>query len=140
MTNEVRIKTVADTKQAEQAFDQLGKKMNLTASLKKVSSGFADINGAVRVAQDVLREVGEVYDETVGKTLAYAKSVREMALVSGTGAEATSRLVQVMDDFGVTSQTLETILRGAAQKGIQVTADSLANMADEYNALVAGKV
>lgn len=79
--------------------------------------------------------LGNAIKDSAEAFVAYGKSMTEMAAITGTGVEETSRLVQTMDDFGITQEKLNTILQQAAKKGFVMTVDSVAKLSDEYNAL-----
>jgi len=86
-------------------------------------------------AAGVVVGIGNAIKDSTEKFIAYGKAMTEMAAITGTGVEETSRLVQTMDDFGITQEKLNTILQQAAKKGFVMTVDSVARLADEYNSL-----
>jgi hypothetical protein len=140
--NEVKVTFTVDdqgtTKVAKinQAFDKSASSVkNMEAATKKASMSMADLWGAFSLAEKGLQVLKQGYDATVGSAMKYAGSVRDLSLVSGTGAEETSRLLQVLDDFEVSAEDVNTAVRKMTQQGIVPTTESLAQLSDEYLAI-----
>jgi hypothetical protein len=53
-------------------------------------------------------------------------------LVTGTGAEETSRFIQVIDDYQLTAEDATTATKALKEKGLVPTIDTLARLADQY--------
>lgn len=62
----------------------------------------------------------------------YAGSVRDVALASGSTAEEASRLIQVMDDFEITSQDVMVATKALTKNGMEPSLETMARLADEY--------
>lgn len=69
------------------------------------------------------------------ETLKYAREVRDLASVSGTGAEQASRLLQVLDDYELSAQDATAATRAMTKAGLTPTIETLAKLSDEYNAI-----
>ncbi len=121
----------------------------ISADTSKLQAGLAEAGGGLnktKLAMMALETVGvaalgalsDGVRKAVKETLSYAATVRQLSRVSGAGAEDTSRMIQMVDDLGISLGDLETAMRGAAQKGVVVTTDNLARMSDEYLALAPG--
>jgi len=65
----------------------------------------------------------------------YSQAVRDLALVSGTGAEESSRLLQVLDDFQITAEDVTAATRNMTKNGLTPTIDTLAKLSDQYLAI-----
>ena len=65
----------------------------------------------------------------------YDQQVKELMLRTGGTAEETSRLIQTVDDAGVSYETLTTAMRFAVKNGIETSIESIAKLSTEYNAL-----
>lgn len=65
----------------------------------------------------------------------YAGEVRDLALITGTGAEATSRFIQVIDDYQLTAQDAETATKRLKEKGLVPTIETLGMLATKYQAI-----
>ena len=122
MANEVTINIKTNTDQAK-------------AGLTNFRKSFTELNSAIQFARTGAELLGTAFDETVGKTLKYAATVRQMARITGEGAEETSRLIQLTDDLGVEQGDLEAAMSAAARKGIAFNTEHIAKLADEYVAL-----
>src|SRR5690349_14173994 len=70
-----------------------------TATNQKHRISLTDLKSGLDLAGQGIRLLKQGYDETVGSAQKYAASVRDLAAVSGAGAEESSRLLQVLDDF-----------------------------------------
>lgn len=142
MAEEVNI-TVKVTDNASRTLDGISKEFSNAATqtkttgtaMQNLSTKFMELNAKVELAKTAAAMLGGAYKALVGDTQEYAKTVRELSLITGSGAEETSRLIEFTDDFGISLGELETAARGAATKGIVLTTDALAKMSDEYLAL-----
>jgi hypothetical protein len=94
------------------------------------------LSGAAVTAAFKLVEQG--FKETVTVAQAYDQSVRDLMLSTGGSAEATSRLIQVVDDAGVSYDTLKTAMKFAVKNGIEPSTESLMKLSDQYLALAPG--
>lgn len=65
----------------------------------------------------------------------YAGSVRDLSLITGTGAEATSRFLQVIDDYQLTAEDATMATKALKEKGLVPTIDTLAMLAEKYQAI-----
>jgi hypothetical protein len=77
--------------------------------------------------------------ESIRATIEYADDIRRLALVTGTTAEETSRLVQVTDDYGLSVQDLDASVRKLTQQGLSPTVETLADLSDQFLALNPGQ-
>ena len=70
--------------------------------------------------------------KSVNEVVSYNKTIREMTLVTGLGSDEISRIVQVGDDWGVSTGDIRSALQMMNKKGITPSIDNLAILADEY--------
>ena len=108
------------------------------AAVKTSALKFTELESKVKLAQQAFTAIKKVVSETVGTFTTYAKTVEDMARVTGSGAEETSRLIQVADDLQISATDLSTALAGAVRKGINPSVDSIAALSDEYLKLQPG--
>lgn len=73
--------------------------------------------------------------ESVKATQDYAAEVEKLSYITGNSYEETSRLIQVADDYVVSTEALTMAQKSLAKDGIQLTTESLARLSDEYNAI-----
>ena len=107
-------------------------------TLKQTSLRFTELSSVVSLAKQAFQVAKKVVEETVGEFTTYAKTVEDMARVTGSSAEEVSRLIQVSDDLQISTASLEQAMAGAVRKGIDPSVDSIASLADEYLALAPG--
>ena len=107
-------------------------------TLKQTSLRFTELASVVGLAKQAFQVAKKVVEETVGEFTAYAKTVEDMARVTGSSAEEVSRLIQVSDDLQISTASLEQAMAGAVRKGIDPSVDSIASLSDQYLALAPG--
>jgi hypothetical protein len=107
----------------------------LEASNDDAGFSFTELKSAIDLGAKAVQAIGQVYDATVSKTLAYGESVRELSRNIGATPEEASKLIQAADDVKVSSETLTSALNIAIRKGVDPTVEGLGRLADEYNAI-----
>lgn len=73
--------------------------------------------------------------DAIKDTVAYAKEVRTLSLVSDTTTEASSRLIQVLDDYGVTADSILRATKKLTDSGYAPTIETIAKLSDKYLSL-----
>ena len=101
-------------------------------SARSSVTGFLSTNAALI---GVLVGVGAAAAKAFNKFQDYAGDVRDLAIASGTTAEESSRLLQVMDDFEVTAGDVTNAARALKEKGLVPTVDTLAKLSDQFLAI-----
>ena len=109
-----------------------GEMSKIVGSFKLGTSALTDLNSAMMIADKVFGYVKKAIDATVGVTVEYNKTIREMTQVTGLGAESISRIVQVGDDWGISIDAIRTSLAFMNKQGITPSIDNIAKLADEY--------
>jgi len=79
--------------------------------------------------------IGTGLAKAVNMAQEYDQKVYDMMLTTRGTAEETSKLIQVVDDTGVSYETLKTAMKMAVKNGIQPNIESMADLADQYKAL-----
>ena len=110
-------------------------KDELSASLTGAAVAAVGLNQALQLVQQISKGVEDVINGTVGEFLTYADTVRHVAQITGEGTEQASRLVQVMKDMGISSDTMTTMMSTAIKKGFTPTIENIEKAADKYNSL-----
>jgi hypothetical protein len=135
---------------AEKVVVEVQAKDNASAVLRGISKQFGSLGtaiGGLSVASAgwgaIVAAAGTIavnaIKDTVKATVDYANQVRSLALISGTGAEDASRLLQVMDDFKITADQVKLATRAMTNQGLSPTIETLARLSDEYNQLNPGQ-
>lgn len=109
-----------------------------STKLSNIANVVTGMNNAIGLVQTAGRAMNEVLKQTVNIAQDYNQQVRDMMLTTGGTATESSKLIQVIDDLGVSYDTLKTALKMASKEGIDPTTEGLARLADEYNALAPG--
>ena len=110
-----------------------------SANLKRVSQGVKDLQSSFLKAAGMMAAftgaaytVNKALDATVGEFVRYAATVRQGMDITGQSAEMMSRLIQVTDDYKISTNELEMAQRNLATKGYPMTVDTLAQLSDKY--------
>lgn len=72
--------------------------------------------------------------ESIRATVEYAGEVRNLAAISGESTEETSRFIQVLDDYGLSADDALAATRALTNNGLAPNIETLAQLADQYNA------
>jgi hypothetical protein len=105
-----------------------GMKSQLSALGLGGVASFLSISGAIIGTVAALKAA---YDET----MKYGDSVRALSMLNGTSAEETSRLIQLSDDYKLSTSNLDMASRFLAKQGLSLTTEGLAQLSDQYLAL-----
>jgi hypothetical protein len=99
---------------------------------QRASTSFTEFNSALSIVRQGVQVLGQVYQETAGKTIEYANDVRKLSQVSGASAEDTSRLIQVLDDYKISADQALASTRYLTKNGHIATLETLGKLSDEY--------
>lgn len=125
MAEKVEISVIANDL-ASAALDLIKNKlMAVGGTTAMVGTAALTAGAAVVVGLSKAKDAAQAYDQ----------QVYELMLRTGGTAEETSRLIQVVDDAGVSYGTLETAMKFAVKNGIEPNIQSLASLSDEYMSL-----
>lgn len=111
--------------------DIIGKDSFSGVANKAVGS-VTEFASAISTLEKGLGYAQKAFDATVGETVSYANEVRGLQQVTGASAEETSRLIQVLDDFKVSSTAAASAQRYLTKQGIVLTTESLADLSAQY--------
>lgn len=112
-----------------------GGEKETVSALQNVKSGLANLTMVAGAVVAAWYTIDKVLDATVGKFYEYATGVDVFHSALSTTTEEASKLIQVADDFGISSDEMQTAMFRAVKEGMEPTIEGLAGMADEYNAL-----
>jgi len=113
-------------------------KDNASPVIKKVGMSVTDLNSAMAIATRVYDVAAQAFKMTVNEAQAYDQQIRDVMLSTGATAEESSRLVQVVDDAGVSYGVLKTAMKNASKDGIEPNIASLQSLSDQYLKLAPG--
>jgi len=123
--NTVSIDVVANDL-ASHALDLVkGKLMEMGGKAALVGTAALTMGAAIVTGLSKAKDAAQAYDQ----------QVKELMLRTGGTAEETSRLIQTVDDAGVSYETLSTAMRFAVKNGIEPNIESIARLSTEYLAL-----
>lgn len=113
--------------------------------LRGISGSFAGIGNAVQMLtsggaiEALTSEIIKFGKESVDATVAYADEVRRLSQISGQSAEETSRLIQLADDYKISTGDLTVAMRKLTNEGLALNVQTLAKLSDEYLKLNPGQ-
>lgn len=117
----------------------LGKTKDVSKSLvpgldsaKQSVTGFMSANAALI---GVLVGVGVALGKVLKDHIEYANQVRQLSALSGESTEATSRFLQVLDDYKISAGDALTATRALTKEGHAPSIDTLAKLSDQYLAI-----
>ena len=122
-----------DINKLEKAEEELGR--TTAEASERSAMGWTELNSIMQIGEQVFEQVKAVIDETVGAAEDYNRQVREMAASTGMTADETSRLIQVADDYLITSEEIRRAMEMAVKKGFQPGIAGLADLADKFVAM-----
>jgi len=99
---------------------------------KNAGMSFSELNQAMEVVNKTIRYAEQAYSATIGKSMAYAESIRNIKVVSGQSAEETSRFIQVLDDWQISAEDAMAATRKLTGQGLAPNMETLAKLSDEY--------
>lgn len=105
---------------------------SLSPALEKAGKGIAGFVSANATLIATVTGVGVAVGKAYQEFQNYAGQVRDLALVSGTGAEEASRLLQVLDDYQISAQDVTAATRAMTKEGLTPSIDTLAKLSDQY--------
>jgi hypothetical protein len=106
--------------------DQTGVASNKTiANLKNTVSAMAPYLAAFSAAAVFISNASK-------ETAKYNAEIRDLSLISGQGAVASSKFLQVLDDFELTASDATSAARFLKDKGLSPSIETLAKLADEF--------
>jgi len=73
--------------------------------------------------------------DAINETIKYADEVRSLAEISGQSTEATSRFLQVLDDYKISADDAMAATRVLTKQGLTPTIETLAGLSDKYLSL-----
>jgi hypothetical protein len=98
----------------------------------QLKSGLLEAASVAGAVVGAYYAVDKAVQATVGEFVKYADEVRNFSQITGVSAEETSRLIQVADDYKVSTDALTKAQKSLAKEGYNLTLESLAQLSDEY--------
>ena len=125
MANKIEIDVIANDL-ASAALDLVKNKlMGIGGTAGMVGVAAVTMGAAIVTGLSKAKDAAQAYDQ----------QVKELMLRTGGTAEETSRLIQTVDDAGISYETLSTAMRFAVKNGIEPNIESIARLSTEYLAL-----
>lgn len=119
--------------------EQLKAEAEAANSASKSSGEFGisltTLNSALEIGQKALGYLEKGYSATIGKAMEYGETVRNISTISGQSAEESSRMIQVLDDWQVSSGNVETALRKMTANGLTPNLDTIATLGEQYRSI-----
>lgn len=107
----------------------------IKASSKEAKSAFKDIGLSISAVIGALYAGQKAYEKFVAPVIEYNKEIKDASESTGMAADQLSRFIQVGDDMGVSMASITRALELGTKNGFAPTIDSLADLADQGNAM-----
>jgi len=104
-----------------------------TADVAKAEEAAAA--ATARFAETITMLAVNALKEAINSSIEYAAEVEKVSLMSGASAAQSSRLIQVLDDYKITTDDITTAMRKMTAQGYAPTIETVAQLADQYNSL-----
>ena len=143
-------KLVADAKKLQDAQDKVSGALKNAGVSQSAFNKVVQQGAAVQKSSMVQTAASLFTYQQVGKALmwvgkqgveayksaeTYAGQIRDLSAISGTSAEETSRFVQVLDDFQITTEDVTAATKALTRQGLTPNIETLAKLSDQYNAI-----
>jgi hypothetical protein len=109
--------------------------VNLGQQFKR---SWTELASGLNIAGQAFNSVQRAVSEITNTYIDYANQVRTISQVTGQSAEAVSRILQVTDDYKISAESLNVVMKKMAGEGFALSIDSLASLSDEYLTLNPG--
>lgn len=87
------------------------------------------------VAQQATQMIISGVKDALKVTSEYTEAVRDQMLISGQSADASSRFIQVLDDYQLSAEDAKTATRALTREGYAPTIETIAKLSGEYQKL-----
>jgi hypothetical protein len=122
----------AEAKKTQGAQNALaGEFKNIGAAIAGNLVGYATLSGAIL-------GVANITKQSIAETVTYASEVRKLTQLTGKSADEMSRVIQVTDDYKVSTEALTTAQSTLAKDGQSLSVDTLARLSDDFRMLGSG--
>jgi len=107
----------------------------LAPGLERARQGLTSFLSTNAALIGVLAGVGLALKSVIQDHIQYANEVRQLSSLSGESTEATSRFLQVLDDYKISANEALSATRALTQQGHAPSIETLAKLSDQYLAL-----
>lgn len=118
---------------------------NASNKINKISDSLSTFQKGIKIAAaasgallTATATIGAAVVKLTREYTTYADQVRDMMRLTGMGAEASSRMIQVADDLKISYGEMSIALKYMVRQGLDPSIDSLAKLSDEYLTLQPG--
>jgi len=126
-----RVQVIVETKDVSS-----GILRGITAQFGQLGSVVEELTGKNvnwgNLAVSATQLVVDGLKDAVKVTQQYAGEVRDLALISGQGAEEASRLLQVLDDFEISATDVNAAVKAMTKEGLTPNVETIAQLSDQY--------
>lgn len=99
---------------------------------KKVQKFLSDNAALISTTTIAVTALSTAIVSAYNQNAELVNTVRDLSLVSGEGAEETSRFLQVLDDYELTAEDATAASKKLKEQGLSPTIDTLATLSDEF--------
>ena len=100
-----------------------------------LSLSITDMYSAMGIAKQGIDLVKGAFDATVGSVVSYDESIRSVSAATGLSAEETSKMLDLTDNFSISTTSLMMAQKNLAKEGYTLNIDTLKKLGNEYTNL-----
>jgi Uncharacterized protein conserved in bacteria len=104
-------------------------------SVGQATDTYSQFMAVQQVGNTIMERAKQAYDSTIGSTIEYANTIRSTAAELGLTTEETSKLVDLTDNYGISTGALTQAQKQLSQDGLSLNIDTLKKLSDQYNNL-----
>ena len=94
-----------------------------------------DLSSALDLAADALQVAGQVYEDTIARAAAWGDEMGDLAQITNSSVEETSRLAGTLELMGIKSDSLGRVVKAMNKEGLEFNLETLLRLNREYNAI-----
>lgn len=106
-----------------------------TSALDNAKMSMTELNSGISLVKEAYAALNQVYDETIAKSMSYVQTIHDLSTVSGQSMETTSRMVQVLDDWKISTDDIGSSMRKLTANELAPNIDTIATLSDKYLAI-----
>lgn len=100
-----------------------------------IIGSFTELNSAIGLVKQGVQAMQGAYDATVGSVVSYDDSIRSVSAATGMSTEETSKLLDLTDNFNISTTALTMAQKNLAKDGYSLNIETLKGLNAEYKEL-----
>lgn len=102
---------------------------------KQAVNPLTELRSGIDLARQGVDAIKGAFDSTVGSVVSYDDNIRRLSAATGISSEETSKLIDLTDNFGVSTSALMMAQKNLAREGYSLNIDTLKVLGTQYSEL-----